>query len=112
MVLPRNLTSIKRKVIEGEMVVDVSIICFILPFIYPLFLQEDVYFRVNYEKFGIHMRNSVCFVIPFIYQLSSRHQVIVAAVKDRFNSGASIVMKAALKATEPTQLSVLEPRSG
>ncbi|KIM49316.1 hypothetical protein M413DRAFT_438504 [Hebeloma cylindrosporum] len=68
----------KRKVVEDEIVVN-----------------EDVYFRVNYEKFGIHIRNAV----------------IVAAVKDRFNSGASVVMKAALKATEATQLSVLEPRS-
>ncbi|KDQ60607.1 hypothetical protein JAAARDRAFT_31565 [Jaapia argillacea MUCL 33604] len=54
-----------------------------------------VFFRVNYERFGIHIRN----------------QLIVTAVRERFNDSAAAVMKAALKATESKQMNVSEPRS-
>ncbi|KAF8163124.1 hypothetical protein B0H34DRAFT_694196 [Crassisporium funariophilum] len=67
----------KRKIIEEDVV------------------NESVYFRVNHQKFGIHLRN----------------MIIETAAKERFNHGASLVMKAALKATETSQLSVLEPHS-
>jgi hypothetical protein len=39
-------------------------------------------------------------------------KVFVNAARDRYNEGASVVMKAALKATESTQLSISEPHSG
>lgn len=38
-------------------------------------------------------------------------QVIEDGAKERFNLGAALVMKATLKATETSQLSISEPRS-
>ncbi|KAF8201717.1 RNA polymerase III subunit RPC82-domain-containing protein [Pholiota molesta] len=58
-------------------------------------VNDSVYFKVNYERFGVHIRNAV----------------FVNAARDRYNEGASVVMKAALKATESTQLSISEPHS-
>ncbi|KAF8965272.1 RNA polymerase III subunit RPC82-domain-containing protein [Flammula alnicola] len=58
-------------------------------------VNDFVYFKINYEKFSVHIRNTV----------------IENAAKDRFNHGASLVMKAAMKATESTQLNISEPRS-
>ncbi|KAF8636536.1 hypothetical protein AX17_003348 [Amanita inopinata Kibby_2008] len=50
-------------------------------------VDEDVYFRLNYEKFNVHVRNAL----------------IVTAAKERFNAGAARVIEALLKVTEPTQ---------
>ncbi|KAF8078149.1 RNA polymerase III subunit RPC82-domain-containing protein [Lyophyllum atratum] len=58
-------------------------------------VEDTVYFRVNFDKFNIHIRNSL----------------IVKAAKERYNSGAGLVMQAALKVTESTQKSVSEVRS-
>lgn len=60
-----------------------------------LSLQASVYFRVNYDKFNIHIRNTV----------------IESGAKERFNLGAALVIKATMKATETSQLSISEPRS-
>ena len=38
-------------------------------------------------------------------------QVIESSAKERFNLGAALVMKATMKATETSQLSISEPRS-
>ncbi|KAF9484716.1 hypothetical protein BDN70DRAFT_825237 [Pholiota conissans] len=58
-------------------------------------INDAVYFKVNYERFGIHIRNAV----------------IETAARDKFNEGAAIVMRAAMKATEITQLTLSESRS-
>ncbi|KAJ3478699.1 hypothetical protein NLI96_g9580 [Meripilus lineatus] len=58
-------------------------------------VDDTVYFRVNCEKFNIHIRN----------------KVIVDAVKERFNESASTVMRATLKATEAKQKSLKDVRS-
>ncbi|KAH8107162.1 hypothetical protein BXZ70DRAFT_916661 [Cristinia sonorae] len=58
-------------------------------------VDDDVYFRVNCEKFNIHMRN----------------KIIEDAAKERFNDFAGLVLRAALKATETKQLHVADMRS-
>ncbi|ETW85681.1 hypothetical protein HETIRDRAFT_308981, partial [Heterobasidion irregulare TC 32-1] len=58
--------------------------------------KDSVYFRVNYEKFNIHIRN----------------KLIEAAARERFNDSAALVVRAALKSTESKQKSVLDLRSG
>ncbi|KAJ7197221.1 hypothetical protein GGX14DRAFT_668649, partial [Mycena pura] len=63
----------KRKVVEEEDVVD-----------------PTVYFRVNCEKFNIHIRNALT----------------VRAAKERFNDGAALVLQATLKLTESKQENV------
>ncbi|KAF9567636.1 hypothetical protein CPC08DRAFT_626706 [Agrocybe pediades] len=75
---PESRSSNKRKVSEDEDVVD-----------------DTVHFRVNYERFNVHIRNAI----------------IEKAVKDRFNTGASIVMKAILKSTEKSRIDLTECRS-
>lgn len=50
---------------------------------------------MNYERFNVHLRNGL----------------IVAAVKERFNHQAALVIRAAMKVTEQSQLSVSEVRS-
>ncbi|KAF8431810.1 hypothetical protein L210DRAFT_867070 [Boletus edulis BED1] len=57
--------------------------------------KDRVYFRVNFDKFNIHVRN----------------KLIETAVEERFNRSAALVMCATLKATEPKQKSVSEIRS-
>jgi len=69
---------IKRKVDEDEETVD-----------------DSVHFRVNYDKFSIHIRNSI----------------IEQAVRQRYNDSAALVIKAALKVTESSQNSLSDPRS-
>ncbi|GLB35149.1 putative RNA polymerase III subunit RPC82 [Lyophyllum shimeji] len=69
----------KRKAVEEE----------------ELIVEDTVYFRVNFDKFNVHIRNSL----------------IVQAAKERYNAGASRVIQAALKVTEPSQKSVSEVRS-
>ena len=38
-------------------------------------------------------------------------QIIEGGAKEKFNLGAALVMKATMKATETSQLSISEPRS-
>ncbi|CAL1704246.1 unnamed protein product [Somion occarium] len=58
-------------------------------------VDDDVYFRVNCEKFNILIRN----------------QIIEEAAKERFNHQAGTVIRAILKATEPKQLHLADVRS-
>ncbi|KAF7796893.1 hypothetical protein EIP86_008078 [Pleurotus ostreatoroseus] len=51
-------------------------------------VDEAVYFRVNCEKFNVHIRN----------------KIVEDAVRERFNDHAALVMRAALKASETKQL--------
>ncbi|KAH9998118.1 hypothetical protein BJV74DRAFT_768004 [Russula compacta] len=57
--------------------------------------RNDVYFRVNYDRFNIHIRN----------------KLIEAAARERFNDGAALVLRAALKVTEGKQKTLAEIRS-
>lgn len=80
-------------------------------------MQDDVFFRVNAQKFNIHIRNKV-HTYDLLYLLSltpmgpSVKQLIESAARERFNDGAALVMRAALKATESKQKSVADVRSG
>ncbi|KAL4065333.1 RNA polymerase III subunit RPC82-domain-containing protein [Scleroderma yunnanense] len=58
-------------------------------------VDDDVYFRVNFEKFDVHVRN----------------KLIETAVEERFNRCTAHVMRATLKATETKQKSLSEARS-
>ncbi|KAF9036938.1 hypothetical protein BDZ89DRAFT_1061628 [Hymenopellis radicata] len=58
-------------------------------------VDETVYFRVNFDKFNIHLRNSL----------------IERAVRERYNEGAALVVKAALKVTESSQRNLLDVRT-
>ncbi|TFK42774.1 RNA polymerase III subunit RPC82-domain-containing protein [Crucibulum laeve] len=55
-------------------------------------VDDEVYFRVNYEKFNIHIRNAL----------------IVKTARERFNDGAALVVEAAMKITESTQVDLSE----
>ncbi|EAU88388.2 hypothetical protein CC1G_05154 [Coprinopsis cinerea okayama7 len=70
--------SSKKKALEEETVVD-----------------DEVFFRVNCERFNVHIRN----------------EIIVNAAKDRYNSQAGSVMQAAIKATEGANPSLSDARS-
>ncbi|KAF8522102.1 hypothetical protein BU17DRAFT_45192 [Hysterangium stoloniferum] len=72
-----NHRSNKRK-IEAEDVVD-----------------ETVYFRVNHDKFNIHIRNNI----------------IEQAARERFNNATAIVLRATLNSTEAKQRTVDDVRS-
>lgn len=74
--------------------------------------QDTVYFRVNFDKFNVHIRNSVSFISSKTILYLNYVQLIVEAAKERFNSGAAVVVQAALKLTESTQKNVAEVRSG
>ncbi|KAH7910164.1 hypothetical protein BJ138DRAFT_1009376 [Hygrophoropsis aurantiaca] len=69
--------SSKRKTGDGEVV------------------DDEVYFRVNFQKFNIHIRN----------------KLIEIAVGERFNESATEVIRATLKATEAKQKSLADIRS-
>ncbi|KAK7043743.1 RNA polymerase III subunit C82 [Paramarasmius palmivorus] len=58
-------------------------------------VDDTIYFRVNYDRFNIHLRNSL----------------IERAAKERFNDAVALVLSAALKLTESTQMSVADVRS-
>ncbi|KZV69059.1 hypothetical protein PENSPDRAFT_652745 [Peniophora sp. CONT] len=58
-------------------------------------VDDDVYFRVNHDKFNVHIRN----------------KIIVNAARERFNDGAAQVMQAALKAIQDKSRTVKDPRS-
>ncbi|KXN90490.1 DNA-directed RNA polymerase III subunit RPC3 [Leucoagaricus sp. SymC.cos] len=59
-------------------------------------IDETVYFRVNFDKFNVHIRN----------------ELIVDAAKKRYNNEAATVLRALLKITENSQRNVSEVRSG
>ncbi|KAG6833478.1 hypothetical protein H0H87_006050 [Tephrocybe sp. NHM501043] len=73
------LNLLQRKAVEEEVFV----------------VEDTVYFRVNFDKFNIHIRNSL----------------IVKAATERYNADAAMVIQAALKVTESNQKSVSEVRS-
>jgi len=58
-------------------------------------VDRDVYFRVNYDRFNVLIRN----------------KIISSAAGERFNDGAAQVMQALLKATEGKQKNVKDVRS-
>lgn len=58
-------------------------------------VDDSVHFRVNFDKFNVHIRNSL----------------IVKAAEARFNRGAALVVQTTLKATESTQKILSEVRS-
>ncbi|KII88926.1 hypothetical protein PLICRDRAFT_91400 [Plicaturopsis crispa FD-325 SS-3] len=74
---PANSHNHQRKAVDEEVV------------------DDSVYFRLNFDKFNIHIRN----------------KLIEAAVRERYNDSAALVMRAALKATEAKQTSVSEIRT-
>ncbi|KAJ8589730.1 hypothetical protein M405DRAFT_873883 [Rhizopogon salebrosus TDB-379] len=58
-------------------------------------VDDEVYFRLNFDKFNIYIRN----------------KLIEMAAGERFNRSAALVMRAALKSTEAKQKSVSDTRS-
>ncbi|KAJ8078439.1 RNA polymerase III subunit C82 [Marasmius tenuissimus] len=58
-------------------------------------VDETVYFRVNHERFKIHLRNTL----------------IERAARERFNDGAALVVHAALELTLSKQMSLEDVRS-
>ncbi|KAG1730606.1 RNA polymerase III subunit RPC82-domain-containing protein [Suillus lakei] len=58
-------------------------------------VDDEVYFRVNFDKFNTYIRN----------------KLIEMAAGERFNRSAALVMRATLKATEARQKSVSDARS-
>ncbi|KAF5358490.1 hypothetical protein D9756_001738 [Leucocoprinus leucothites] len=58
-------------------------------------VDETVYFRVNFDKFNVHIRNNL----------------IVDAARKRYNEGAATVLRGLLKITEDSQKNVSEIRS-
>ncbi|TFY65459.1 hypothetical protein EVG20_g5577 [Dentipellis fragilis] len=58
-------------------------------------LDDNVYFRVNFDKLNVHIRN----------------KLIEAAARERFNDSVALVMRAALKATETKQKTTADVRS-
>ncbi|KAI0709018.1 RNA polymerase III subunit RPC82-domain-containing protein [Earliella scabrosa] len=70
--------SSKRKAVEDDLQVD-----------------DDIHFRVNCERFNVHIRN----------------KLIEAAASERFNQCAGLVLRATLKATESKQRKLSDIRS-
>ncbi|KAF7338623.1 RNA polymerase III subunit C3 [Mycena venus] len=58
-------------------------------------VDPEVYFRVNCDRFNIHIRNAL----------------IVKAAKERYNDGAALVLKTTLKVTETKQKDVSDVRT-
>ncbi|KAG6854968.1 hypothetical protein C0991_009791 [Blastosporella zonata] len=58
-------------------------------------VEDTVYFRVSFDKFNVHIRNSL----------------IVKAATERYNADAALVVQAALKVTESTQKCVSDART-
>ncbi|KZT03499.1 uncharacterized protein LAESUDRAFT_744556 [Laetiporus sulphureus 93-53] len=58
-------------------------------------VDDSVYFRVNYERFNVHIRN----------------KLIEFAATERFNPSAGLVIRAALKATEAKQVRLTDVRT-
>jgi DNA-directed RNA polymerase III subunit RPC3 len=77
--------------------------------------QGSVYFRVNFDKFNIHIRNKVRLYSMCDLRWVSNHlvvQLIETAARERFNDSVALVIRAILKATEAKQISVSDIRSG
>ena len=71
-----------------------------------LFQGELRQVQYSYTEYGI------CFATLGSHNDSiNTCQIIECGAKERFNLGAALVLKATLKATEMSQLSVSEPRS-
>ncbi|KAI0928382.1 hypothetical protein AcW1_005641 [Taiwanofungus camphoratus] len=89
--------SSKRKAIDED-AVNVSLVLFSPALCIEdwRWRQDEVYFRVNHEKFNIHIRN----------------KLIEAAATERFNDCTGLVMRATLKATEGRQMRLTDVRSG
>ncbi|KAF6765012.1 RNA polymerase III subunit RPC82 helix-turn-helix domain-containing protein [Ephemerocybe angulata] len=68
----------KKKAVEDETVVD-----------------DEVYFRINCERFNVHIRNTL----------------MTTAAKERFNVQAAVVLEAAIRATEKAQLNLSDART-
>lgn len=75
-------------------------------------MQNNVYFRVNYDKFNVHIRNKVGVSYFSLAVTEHLRQLIEAAARERFNDGTAQVLRAALKATESDQKTLAEIRSG
>jgi hypothetical protein len=79
-------------------------------------IQDEVHFRVNSDKFNVHIRNAVrqigCERFFFLYLKLSASQLIETAARERFNESTAVVMRAILKATEFKQRDISEVRSG
>ncbi|KAI0818906.1 hypothetical protein BC629DRAFT_1465091 [Irpex lacteus] len=58
-------------------------------------VDDEVFFRVNCERFNVHIRN----------------KMIEEAARERYNDGAAMVIRAVLKATEAKQLKLSDVRS-
>jgi len=58
-------------------------------------VAEETYFRVNSNKFNVHIRN----------------ELIENTVRERYNDAAASVIRAVLKATEAKQFSISDPQS-
>ncbi|KZT44098.1 hypothetical protein SISSUDRAFT_1085644 [Sistotremastrum suecicum HHB10207 ss-3] len=58
-------------------------------------IDETVYFRVNYTKFHIHIRN----------------QLLEDAARERYNTGAASALRAVLQASETQQIRLTDVRS-
>ncbi|KAL0947320.1 hypothetical protein HGRIS_013439 [Hohenbuehelia grisea] len=74
---PSNHRNSKKKAVEEEEV------------------DDGVYFRINYAKFNVHMRNVL----------------IERAARERYNEAAATVIRAALKATSAKQMKLDDARS-
>ncbi|KAG6909829.1 hypothetical protein DXG01_015102 [Tephrocybe rancida] len=75
-------------------------------------VEESVHFRVNFDKFNTHIRNSVgleTLSTATVHEFPV--QLIVRAATERYNADAALVVQAALKVTEPTQKNVSEVRT-
>ncbi|KDQ33723.1 hypothetical protein PLEOSDRAFT_1073903 [Pleurotus ostreatus PC15] len=70
--------SSKKKAVEEEEIVD-----------------DTVYFRINYQRFSVHIRNSL----------------IEQAARERYNDGAAAVVRATLQASAAKQFSLEDPRT-
>jgi DNA-directed RNA polymerase III subunit RPC3 len=100
----------QRKAVEEEEEVDVSSFLLSRCFCSSLF-QPEVYFRVNCDKFNIHIRNAVCKFSVLSSQLTC-FKLVVKAAKERYNDSAALVLKTALKVTESKQKNVSDVRTG
>ena len=71
-----------------------------------------MYWRVNYAKFNVLVRNKVCEHRERVRHKLTCLQLLVAAACDRFNKSAGEVLRATLKCAEPKTNNVTDVRSG
>ncbi|KAF5372865.1 hypothetical protein D9758_001710 [Tetrapyrgos nigripes] len=82
----KTKASMKRKIIDNDEDKDDES---------DTIVDDTIHFRVNPDKFAVHLRN----------------ELIVKAARERFNEGAALVVRAALKLTENGQIDVREAKS-